>query len=365
MEKQKVAIIIGTRPEIIKCSPLIRYLQNQDNIEWFLIHTNQHYSENMDKIFFDELELSFPKYNLWIWSWSHGDMTWKMLISIEKILLEECPHIVFVQWDTNTVLAWWLSASKLGIKVAHIEAWLRSYDKSMPEEINRILTDHLSDYLFSPTQKQADILISEWIEKNKIFITGNTIVDAIYEWLEIAEKQEEKILKKYWLWKNDYILLTAHRPSNVDQKDTLKSILEGIWSISDILDKKIFFPVHPRTKLNIEKFWLGYLCEERFILSEPIWFVENLIVEKNSYLIATDSWWIQEEACILKKKTLILRDNTERPETLEVWWAVLVWNNKEKIINWFFSFDKKVVDWYNPFWNGETTNKILSAIEIN
>ena len=357
----KYCFILWTRPEIIKLFPLIKYSE-ENNLDYFVIHTNQHYSENMDKVFFDELNLKQAKYNLWINWWTHWQMTWKMLIEIEKVLLEEKPDIVFVQWDTNTVLAWWLVASKLWIKVAHVEAWLRSYDKTMPEEINRVVVDHLSDYLFAPTEKQKKILLNEWIDENKVFVVWNTIVDAVYLVKKLAKNNEKEILNKYWLKKENYILLTSHRPSNVDNKENLKSLLEWIIEVKKISNKKMLFPTHPRTKNNIIKFWLENLLKE-FIIIEPVWFFENIILENNAYLIATDSWWIQEEACILKKKTLILRENTERPETLEVWWAILVWNNNEKIIEWFKELKDREVDWYNPFWDWKSTEKIFEIIE--
>lgn len=353
--------ILWTRPEIIKLYSLIKYSKD-NNLDYFIIHTNQHYSENMDKVFFDELKIPQVKYNLWINGWNHWEMTWKMMIKIEEILLKEKPDLVFVQGDTNTVLAWWLVASKLWIKVAHIEAGLRSYDKTMPEEINRIATDHLSDYLFSPTEKQAQILEKENIDKKKIFIVWNTIVDAIFLVKDLTKNIEGKILNKFWIEKQNYILLTTHRPLNADNKENLKNLLEAIEEIRKKSWKKILFPIHPRTKNNIEKFWLKNLLKN-FEIIEPVWFLENIVLENNSYFITTDSWWIQEEACILQKKTLILRENTERPETLEIWWAILVWNNKEKIIEWFKELENKKVKWYNPFGDWKSAEKIFNIIK--
>lgn len=356
----KHCFILWTRPEIIKLYSCIKFAE-KNKLDYFIIHTNQHYSENMDKVFFEELELKPAKYNLWINWWNHWEMTGKMMIEIEKILLEEKPSIVFVQWDTNTVLAWWLVASKLWIDVAHIEAGLRSYDKSMPEEINRIVTDNLSNYLFTPTEWQKNILLKENIDNKKIFVVWNTIVDIVYEIVELLKNKKEDSLKKFWVSENDYILLTSHRPSNVDNKISLKNILDWLIELKNISNKKILFPIHPRTRNNIFKFWLEKLLSD-FIIIEPVWFFDNIILESNSFMICTDSWWIQEEACILKKKTLILRENTERPETLEVWWALLVWNDKEKIINWYYKLEKKIVKWYNPFWDGNTSKLIFDIV---
>lgn len=352
--------ILWTRPEIIKLYSSIKYCED-NNLDYFVIHTNQHYSENMDKVFFNELNLKNAKYNLWINWWNHWEMTGKMMIKIEKILIKEEPNIVFVQWDTNTVLAWWLVASKIWIKVAHIEAWLRSYDMTMPEEINRITTDHLSDYLFSPTQIQKDILLWENILEQKVFVLWNTIVDAVHIVKELSKSKKSEILSKYNIEENNYILLTTHRPNNVDNRKNLESLLKWILEIKKLSRKKILFSIHPRTRKNIVKFWLEKLLEG-FEIIEPVWFFENIILENNAFLITTDSGWIQEEACILEKKTLILRENTERPETLEVWGAILVWNNKERIISAYKELENKKIEWYNPFWDWKTAEKIFEEL---
>ena len=356
----KHCFILWTRPEIIKLYSCIKHCE-KNNLDYFIIHSNQHYSTNMDKVFFDELELPQPKYNLWVNGWQHGEMTGKMMIEIEKILMEERPDVVYVQGDTNTVLAWWLVASKLWIKVAHIEAGLRSYDMTMPEEINRICTDHLSDYLFSPTQRQKEILQQENISENKIFVFGNTVVDAVYMIRELSLSRTTEVLSKYCVEPNNYILLTSHRPSNVDNKENIENILKAMIELKNTSNKTILFPIHPRTKNNIMKFWLESLLEN-FTVIEPVWFFENIILESNAYMIATDSGWIQEEACILEKKTLILRENTERPETLDVGWAILVWNNKEKIISAFNELKDKRINWFNPFWDGKTAEHIFSIV---
>ncbi|MDD5213798.1 MAG: UDP-N-acetylglucosamine 2-epimerase (non-hydrolyzing) [Candidatus Gracilibacteria bacterium] len=358
----KHCFILGTRPEIIKLYSCLKYAE-QNNLDYFVIHSNQHYSTNMDKVFFDELKLSEAKYNLGINGGNHGEMTGKMMIEIEKILLNEKPDIVYVQGDTNTVLAGGLVASKLGIKVAHIEAGLRSYDKSMPEEINRICTDHLSDFLFSPALRQKEILLKENIDENKIFVVGNTVVDAVYMIKELSKSQTNKVLDKYKIKENDYILLTSHRPSNVDNKENIENILKALIELSNISAKKILFPIHPRTKNNIIKFGLEGLLDS-FIVIEPVGFFDNIILESNAYFIATDSGGIQEEACILQKRTLILRENTERPETLEVGGAILVGNNKEKIIQAFRELEKKDINWYNPFGDGKSAEKIFDLSRL-
>lgn len=353
---EKIGIILGTRPEIIKLSPIIRECHKR-KIDYFIIHSNQHYSENMDAIFFKELELPHPKYNLEIGSCTHGQMTGRMIEKIEEILIEEKPNWILVQGDTNTVMAGALAASKLQIKVGHIEAGLRSYDRSMPEETNRIVTDHISDGLFSPTQKQADILVKEGISKEKIYITGNTIVDAVYQNIKLLEKHPE--LTHYQ--NENYFLLTTHRPSNVDNKENLSELIDALTEVSKKYNYPVYFPIHPRTKKQIEIFNIK-INEKKIKLMDPVGYLEMLALEKNAKLIFTDSGGIQEEACILKTPSLTLRENTERPETIEVGASILVGHNKELIIP---STEKMLYinrNWSNPFGNGNSSKLILNSI---
>jgi UDP-N-acetylglucosamine 2-epimerase (non-hydrolysing) len=215
----RIAIIVGTRPEIIKMSPVIRELENQ-RLSYFILHTGQHYSYSMDKVFFEQLKLPKPKYNLEVGSGTHAKQTGKMLIGIEKVLRREKPDVVLVEGDTNTVLSGALAACKLMIKVGHIEAGLRSYDRSMPEEINRIIADHVSDYLFAPTAKSKKNLLKEGIDKTKIFITGNTIVDAVLQNIELAKDKALPLTTQI----HEYFLVTLHRQENVDEKERLEKI---------------------------------------------------------------------------------------------------------------------------------------------
>lgn len=352
----KIAFILGTRPEIIKMSPLIRACVTR-KIDHFIIHSNQHYSENMDAIFFKELELESPKYNLNVGSGLHGEMTAKILTGVEKILIDEKPDWVLVQGDTNTVLAGALAASKLGIKIGHVEAGLRSYDRTMPEEINRIVTDQISDALFCPTTKQSEILLKENIDRSKIFITGNTIVDAVYQNLKLIKKHPE--LDHYQTEK--YFLLTTHRPSNVDSKDNLSELLNAITQVSAKYNYPVYFPIHPRTKKQIETFGIN-LDPSKIKLMDPTGYLEMLALEKNAQLIFTDSGGIQEEACILQVPSLTLRDNTERPETIEVGASVLVGHNKQNILTETEKMINVSRSWTNPFGNGESATKIINTI---
>lgn len=358
MVRNNIAIILGTRPEIIKMSPVIRECIKR-KIDFFILHTNQHYAENLDKIFFRELELPRSKYNLKVGSGSHAEQTGRMLIGIEKILIKEDSKIVLVLGDTNTVLAGALAASKIGIKIGHIEAGLRSHDRNMPEELNRVIVDHISDYLFAPTQQAKEFLIKEGISKNKIFVTGNTIVDAVYQNLKLANKKS-RILKKLKLVKEKYFLTTAHRPENVDNKERFKGIIGGLEAVYKNFNLPIIYPIHPRAEKMTKQFKLKIPKGIRLI--EPIGFLDFLQMETNAKLILTDSGGIQEEACILKVPCVTLRGNTERPETLDVKSDILAGTSPQEILRCTFKMINKKRNWKNPFGNGKSGWKIIDLI---
>ncbi len=353
---KKVCFVLGTRPEIIKLSPVIRECERKD-IPFFIIHTNQHYSSEMDGSFFQELHLPKPTYNLDIHETLHGRMVGRMLESIERVLLKENPSLVFVQGDTNTVLAGGLASAKLQIPVGHVEAGLRSYDRTMPEEINRVLVDHVSDYLFCPTQKQADIALGEGIEKKKIYVTGNTVVDAVQQNIQRAEQD-----MRYSHYKKEkYMLLTMHRPSNVDNPDTLRQIVEALYTVSRDQEKKIYFPIHPRTiqALQRAKIVLDSAC---IVQMAPFQYLEMLVAQKYAHLILTDSGGVQEEACILKTPCVTIRNTTERPETVEVGANVVAGVTKNGILQAVQKIESVSKDWTNPFGNGDAAEKIIDAV---
>ena len=354
----KIAIIIGTRPEIIKMSPVVRECEKQ-NMEYFMLHTGQHYSYELDRVFFEELELPEAKYNLNTGSGSHAYEIGKMLIGIERILLREEPDVVLVEGDTNTVLAGAIAASKLNIKIGHVEAGLRSYDRRMPEEINRTLTDHCSDYLFAPTKKAKEILFGEGIPEEKIFVTGNTIVDAVYQNAGIAKKKVN-ITNELNLNSEGYFLVTAHRQENVDVKERLGGILEGLGRVYKEFWLPIIFPIHPRTKKRINDFRLE--VPKGIGLIEPLGFLEFLQLEANAKLVLTDSGGVQEEACILGVPCVTLRDNTERPETLEVGSNVLAGTDKERILKCSKEMRDKERNWKNPFGDGKAGERIVEIL---
>lgn len=350
----KICIVVGTRPEIIKMSSFIRLCEEKAP-DYFIIHSNQHYSENMDKVFFEELKLPMPKYNLNIGSSSHANQTGNILIKIEEILLKEKPTIVLAQGDTNTVLAAALATSKLNINFGHIEAGLRSYNNFMPEEKNRIVADHISDYLFAPTELQRNILINEGIDKSKIYVTGNTIVDAV---LQNSDMLNSSILENLGFKPKNYVLVTAHRTTTVDHKTQLKKLAASLTMIAD--SYPIVYPLHPRTKKMLERFKI--LLDERIKIIEPVGYLEFLMLEKNAKIIFTDSGGVQEEACILKVPCVTIRDDTERPETIEVGSNVLAGVDKSRILDAIKLMLAKDTSWKNPFGDGTTSEKIYRII---
>lgn len=354
----RVAIVLGTRPEIIKLAPVIREVEGR-KIEFFILHTGQHYSDNLNQVFFEQLALPSLKYNLEVGSGSHAEETGKMLVGIEKVLLDKKPDVVLSLGDTNSVLAGILAAVKLHIRAGHIEAGLRSYDRSMPEEINRTLADHAADYLFAPTGKAREILLGEGIPEERIFVTGNTIVDAVFQNLEIARKREDT-LRDMKVNPGEYFLVTLHRQENVDDNTRIASILEGLDRVAEVYRQPVLYPVHPRARKMMETFGLN---PRHLRLTEPIDFLSFLQLESRARMVLTDSGGVQEEACILKVPCATLRDNTERPETLEVGANMLVGTSPERIIEGVKEMLGRRTDWPNPFGDGTAGKRIINILE--
>ncbi|MBI2589435.1 UDP-N-acetylglucosamine 2-epimerase (non-hydrolyzing) [Candidatus Berkelbacteria bacterium] len=354
----KIAIILGTRPEIIKLAPILRRIQASEN-ELMLIHTNQHYSANMDGVFFKELALPAPDSNLGVGSGTHGAQTGLMLARLEKALNMNRPDAVLVQGDTNTVLAGALAAVKLGIQVGHVEAGLRSYDRTMPEEINRVLTDHAADILFAPTQNAAQLLHAEGIPSERIEVTGNTIVDAINDHRELVNSRSY-ILSTLKLEPRGYLLLTLHRPANVDRRETLAEIIIGITNVARITQLPVVFPAHPRTVKQLEQFKLTLPVSFRQI--KPIGYLDFLGLEANAELILTDSGGIQEEACVLRVPCVTIRENTERPETLAVGANELAGLTSIGIQAASAKMLAQARTWQNPFGDGRASDRILHKL---
>lgn len=350
----KHCFILGTRPEIIKLSPLIRVAESR-KFDYCIIHTNQHYTASMDEIFFRELKLPAPDYNLHIGSEYHSTQTGKMLIALDAALKESKPDIVYVQGDTNTVMAGALAASKEhGVTVAHVEAGLRSYDRTMPEELNRIVADHLSGLLYAPTKRQAKILASEGIDRKKIFVTGNTIVDAVTQHLKFAEQTTDP-LDSLELKTKSYAVLTMHRPGNVDDPQTLMRLINAVNSLAKRMP--VLFPVHPRTQTAIDT--VKPVFYPNFKLLKPIGYLQMLRLLQRASLIITDSGGIQEEACILRVPCITIRENTERPETLEVGGNVLVGSDEKKLMDAIDHYEHTTIGWFNPFGDGHSAERMI------
>ncbi len=342
-----IGIILGTRPEIIKMSPVIRECKRR-GIDYFILHTGQHYSYEMDRLFFEELELPEPDYNLDVGSGSQASQTAKIMTGVEDILVKEAPDLVLVQGDTNTVMAGALAASKLHVRVGHIEAGLRSFNRWMPEEINRVLTDHISDYLFAPTENARKNLLAEGITDRKICVTGNTVVDAVYQNLDIS-RRKVSILKDLDLEPHEYFLVTAHRQENVDNRTRLKEILKGLEGVQKEFALPVVFPVHPRTEKRIKELGTGI---NGLNLTKPLGFLEFLQLESQAKVVLTDSGGVQEEACILGVPCATMRYDTERPETLDVGSNILVGADSEKILTGVRSAATRKRSWENPYGDG-------------
>jgi UDP-N-acetylglucosamine 2-epimerase (non-hydrolysing) len=353
-----IAVLVGTRPEIIKVAPILRIL-NEENIPHIFIHSNQHYSYEMDAKIIKDLDLKKPDYNLNVGSASHASQTGEIMRKVEEVCIKHKPSILLVHGDTNTTLAGALAAKKLHIKVGHIEAGLRSFDYDMPEEINRILVDRISDILFAPTQLAKENLLKEGINENQILITGNTVVDALKNNIEFAK--ENAILINLKLKANDYILVTAHRPENVDKEDRLNKLVQLVEYASKTLNKKIVWPLHPRTKNKIAEFKIK--TSKNIIFTKSVGYIEMLSLLHNANLVMTDSGGIQEEAYILKKPLITMRDSTERPETLTA--NFIIDNNQEKFDEAISAYKNNKVKWTESFGQGNASDLIVEKLLEN
>ena len=351
----KIAIVLGTRPEIIKMASLIRECEKQ-NIDYFVIHTNQHYSKEMDSVIFDDLRLKQPKYNLEVGSGIHGLQTGKMLERIEEAYHNEKPDVTLVQGDTNTTLSGALAAIKMGIQVGHVEGGLRSFDRSMPEEINRVLIDHIAHACFAPTKEAEGNLLKEGIPQERIHVVGNTVVDALYEHIEFA-KDKEEIFEKLEIEKGKYVLVTWHRAENTKDRATAKEFIQAFDKISTTLDMPVLLPLHPRTEKVLAEWEIE--LPSTIKKTKPLGYLEFLLAINESHLILTDSGGIQEEACILKKPCVTLRNNTERPETIEVGGNILGGTSANSIVAATQEMLGKQIEWSNPFGDGQSAKRIL------
>ncbi|WP_295030032.1 non-hydrolyzing UDP-N-acetylglucosamine 2-epimerase [uncultured Methanobrevibacter sp.] len=366
----KIATILGTRPEIIKMAPIIDEISKRD-IDQIVLHTGQHYDKEMSDTFFKDLDIQTPDYNIHVGSGTHGKQTGLMMKGIEEVLLDEKPDIVLVQGDTNAVLAGALVASKLHIAIGHVEAGLRSFDMTMPEEVNRRAADVCSTMYFVPTVESAINLLAEGYSRKNLFVTGNTVVDACFRHLEIAKKRgiEEETLKTLNIETMENILtLTMHRAENVDVKERVVSIIEALKELDDM---NIIFPIHPRTKNMLEKFELFDELNnlEHVHIIKPLGYLDFLQLTSASTLILTDSGGLQEEAITLSVPALTLRYNTERPETVTAGGNILVGSNKDAILENARKilddkdFADKMKNAVNPYGDGDSAKLTVDAIE--
>lgn len=326
----KILSVVGARPQFIKCAPVSRELRK--NHQEVLVHTGQHYDPEMSEVFFDELKIPKPDYYLGIGSGSHGKQTGEMLVKIEETISIESPNLVLVYGDTNSTLAGALAAIKLHIPVAHVEAGLRSFDRNMPEEVNRVLVDHVSDLLFCPTKTAVENLRKEGISKG-VFLSGDVMADALEYYRNIASGHS-KLLKRFSLTPGQYMVLTVHRPSNTDNPENMRSI---IGAINDC-KKPTLFPVHPRTRNFIRKYELSKKLPENLIICDPLGYLDMITVMSSAAKILTDSGGIQKEAYLLSVPCITLRENTEWVETVNAGWNVLVGADRKKMIEMISTF---------------------------
>lgn len=369
----KIILVVGARPNFMKMAPLYQQIERYNStnaanpINTFIVHTGQHYDYEMSQAFFEDLKLPKPHYFLGIGSGTHTEQTAKTMIEFEKVLLKEKPDLVTVFGDVNSTLACALTTVKFKFSarspiLCHVEAGLRSFDETMPEETNRKLTDAISDLLFTPSKDGNENLIKEGTNPNKIHLVGNIMIDSLIVILKrINKSYEDKILQKYNLKRKDYALITLHRPSNVDDKESLEKILYFLNNLSQRIP--VVFPMHPRTKKNIDKFGINIIYNKKFNILEPLRYKEFITLEKNSKLILTDSGGIQEETTYLNIPCLALRPNTERPITITKGTNKLATmkNIGEKIE---LILSEK---WKNgeipELWDGKTAGRIVKILE--
>lgn len=366
----KILLIAGARPNFMKIAPLVHELKrvqslqngnesdNHKEIIFKVVDTGQHYDYEMSSIFFEDFDLPKPDYFLNSGSGTHGQQTARIMVEFEKVCFEEKPDLVVVVGDVNSTLACSITAKKLNIKVAHVEAGLRSFDMTMPEEINRIVTDTLADFLFVTEKSGIENLKKEAKSEDKIFFVGNIMIDTLFYCLEKLKNTKPPKNTNF-----KYGVLTLHRPSNVDDKDKLKDILDGLVNVAN--DMVIYFPIHPRTKNNLEKFGLDYWIDKTNIkIIPPLSYIEFLDLWKDANFVFTDSGGIQEETTVLGIPCFTIRENTERPITIEQGTNILVGTTGKEIIDAYIKL--KVGDRKKgtvpELWDGKTAERIVKII---
>jgi UDP-N-acetylglucosamine 2-epimerase (non-hydrolysing) len=358
---KKIISVVGARPNFMKIAPIhFEFARYKNKVRHLICHTGQHYDEKMSKVFFDELGMPQPDFYLGIGSGSHAVQTAGVMVAFEKIVLEQKPDLVIVAGDVNSTIACSLVAKKLHIPVAHVEAGLRSFDRTMPEEINRILTDTISDFLFVTEESGLSNLQKEGIAADKIFFTGNVMIDSLVSSLDRIEASG--ILRELSINDSPYILATIHRPSNVDDPASLSAILRLFDKYAAV--RKVVFPVHPRTRANMAKFGLDKEISANLILTDPIGYIDFLCLVRNAALIVTDSGGIQEESTYLGVQCITLRDNTERPVTVTTGTNHLAGTDVARVDNMIAEVlgGKIKKGGIPPLWDGKAAERICAAL---
>ncbi len=357
--EKRIFLIVGARPNFMKLAPLWRELKKYRQFEPVIVHTGQHYDYEMSKVFFEDLNLPEPDFYLGVGSNTHAKQTAEIMVKLEELFFKERPDLTVVFGDVNSTLATALVTSKLHIPLAHVEAGLRSFRNTMPEEINRKVTDVLSDLLFATDEIAVKNLKNEGISEEKIFLVGNIMIDSLMETLSRIENLEEKILKNFGLKKGNYALVTLHRPINVDNREKLTELVETLEDIAERME--LIFPVHPRTRKNMENWGLKF---NKVRGTSPLTYREFVILEKNAHLVLTDSGGVQEETTVLGVPCLTIRPETERPMTELVGTNTVVGNNKEKILRFveLILTGKYKKGGIPPLWDGKTAERIVSIL---
>ncbi|MGB8987983.1 MAG: UDP-N-acetylglucosamine 2-epimerase (non-hydrolyzing) [Candidatus Sulfotelmatobacter sp.] len=346
--------VVGARPNFMKAAPVLHALRKRPAVLQTLVHTGQHYDANMSDVFFSQLEIPSPDANLGVGSGTHAQQTAEIMSRFEPVVLERKPDVVLVYGDVNSTVAAALVSAKLGIRVGHVEAGLRSFDWSMPEEINRIVTDRLADLLFTPSEDGDTNLAHEGVPGEKIFRVGNVMIDSLVRLLPAAMECPRNGFPKR------YALVTLHRPSNVDDSKTLKSILQSLLEINQ--DLAVVFPVHPRTRQRIEEF--GFSAGNLH-LSGPLPYVEFLALQHGAAVVITDSGGIQEETTYMGVPCLTLRNNTERPVTVTLGTNVIVWQERDKLSVELSKIlaGKAKKGTIPPLWDGHAGERIADVLQ--
>lgn len=382
MSHIKLLNIVGARPQIIKASAIERAIRKYypEEITEIIVHTGQHYDKEMSDVFFDELEIHKPDYNLGVGSAKHGRQTSMMITGIEDVLLKEKPDCVVLYGDTNSSLAGALAASKLHFPVIHIEAGLRSFNKQMPEELNRIMSDHSSTLLFAPTNAAFKNLMSEGfkpensppytIDNPKIYLTGDIMLDNALFFAELAEKKKASLLEQMHIERDKFILATIHRDTNTDDITRLETIMNTFRSLSEMNNMTFVLPLHPRTtvslKTNLNKLYKDILNCKYIRIVPPVSYLEMIMLEKNCRMIITDSGGVQKESHFFRKPCIVLRKETEWVELVKNGTAVLVDADPEKITNEFERFLNNLssLDYPGFYGDGKTAEFILEEIKL-